>query len=127
MNETSTRPEFDPHARNGAGQHGHVATTPAGISRWRPTAEAAIRAAEAQEAAYRYAGVLDDVIERISPAAHDPAVHEVVIDGRYVATVTETGDDDGPAAVHYELEDGRRLVASSPESAVTLAARLGWL
>lgn len=63
---TTVRPEFDPHGRNGAGAHGYTATTATGIERWAPDLDTAIRIAEAQEAAYRDAGILDDVIARLA-------------------------------------------------------------
>lgn len=65
--------------------------------------------------------------------------HEVIIDGAYVATVRDTGDvdyySDGPAQRYYEIVEGGRhdldtplvVVAATPEAAVRLAARLGWV
>ena len=58
-------PHFDPHGRNGAGEHGFLATTPAGIERFGRTEEAAVLSARRQEEIYRDAGTLDEVVARL--------------------------------------------------------------
>ena len=67
MNTTTTATKnFDPHARNGRGQMGYLATTPNGIQRWATTAAKAIEVANRQEAAYVEAGMLDEVLANLA-------------------------------------------------------------
>ena len=58
--------DFDAHANCGRGQAGFTATTANGIARFAPTAAAAEAKALAQEAAYREAGMLDEVVARLA-------------------------------------------------------------
>jgi len=62
----TTTTHFDPYGNNGRGEHGYLATTATGIARFAATPEAAEAKALAQEAAYREAGVLDEVIASLS-------------------------------------------------------------
>ena len=66
MNTATVTADFDPHANCGNGQAGFTATSPAGIQRFGTTPEEATRRALAQEAAYREAGTLDEVLARIA-------------------------------------------------------------
>lgn len=56
---------FDPQGRNGLGERGFLATTPAGIERFGRTEEQAVLSARRQEEIYRDEGTLDEVVARL--------------------------------------------------------------